>query len=37
MMPEQKATMNKPLHDSGLHDTLKAFKNFKRIQEKCMK
>ena len=32
-----KATLNKLLHDSGLKDKLKAFKNFKKKQEKCMK
>ena len=32
-----KATMNKPLHNSGLKDTLKAFKNFRHKQQKCMK
>ena len=37
MMPEQKATMKKLLHDSGFQDTLTALKNFKNMQQKCMK
>ena len=32
-----KAIMNKLLHDTSLKDTLKAFKNFKHKQQKCMK
>ena len=32
-----KATINKLLHNSDLKGTLKAFKNFKNKQQKCMK